>query len=274
MPMNKITFYFSILKFVLLNPQAGKNLLNSKCQTLQDMKKLDSIYDYQTKKSEFNEIFHSLFPDSTYLMTNFRESIKDLQLHTKSFLERLQKEEYPSQSKPYPLEYTLDNESGEFLYLLCKMIKPDKVVETGVAYGLSSMYILQALHENKKGTLYSIDSIFLPWQSKEMIGAAIPDHLRKNWKLILGPSSNNLHNLLNSLQSIDIFFHDSLHTSKNMTFEFETSWPFIKDKGFLLSDDISSNNAFYEFYTKLKLEPKILPQKTNLGSFLGILQKA
>lgn len=271
--MNKITFYFSILKFVLLNPKAGKNLLDSKYHISQDVKKADSIYNYASKKSEFNEILHSLFPNSTYSITNFRESILDLQLHTKGFLEKLQREEYPSRSKPYPVEYTLDNESGEFLYILCKLIKPDKVIETGVAYGLSSMYILQALNENKKGTLYSIDSVFLPWQSKEMIGAAIPDHLRKNWKLILGPSSNKLRNLLNSLQSIDIFFHDSLHTSKNMTFEFETSWPFIKDKGFLLSDDISSNNAFYEFYTKLKLEPKILPQKSNLGSFLGILQK-
>jgi hypothetical protein len=272
--MNKLTFYLSILKFVLLNPQAGKNLLSSKYQTLQDIKKINSIYNYEDKKSEFNEILDSFFPDSNYSQADFHESVKGLQLHTKSFLERLEKEKYPSKSKPYPVEYTLDNESGEFLYFLCKLLKPDKVVETGVAYGLSSMYILQALHENNKGTLYSIDSVFLPWQSKEMIGAAIPVHLRKNWKLISGPSSKKLKNLLNSLQMIDIFFHDSLHTSKNMRFEFEISWPFIKDKGFLLSDDISSNNAFYEFYARLKLKPKILPQKTNLGSFFGILQKS
>lgn len=272
--MNKLSFYFSIIKFVLSNPEAGKNLLYYKYQTLlDDFKKGNSIYAYENKKSEFNEILNSILPDSDCSIKNFHDSIKDLQIHTKIFLERLENEKYPSKSKPYPIEYTLDNQSGEFLYILCKLLKPENVVETGVAYGLSSMYILQALHENKKGTLYSIDSVFSPWQSKEMIGAAIPDYLRKNWKIILGSSSKQLKNLLNSLKSIDIFFHDSLHTSKNMTFEFETSWPFIRNKGFLISDDISFNNAFYEFYTKLKLEPKILPQKTNSGLFLGILQK-
>ena len=67
----------------------------------------------------------------------------------------------------------------------CKITKPKIVMETGVAYGLSTMYILQALFENKKGILYSIDSVFSPWQSKEIIGSAIPSYLCKNWKLIL-----------------------------------------------------------------------------------------
>ena len=150
--------------------------------------------------------------------------------------------------------------------MLCKTIKPEKIVETGVAYGLSSMYILQALKENNKGTLYSIDSVFSPWQSKETIGAAIPNELRDRWKFIFGSSSEKLKNILSDLNQIDIFFHDSLHTYKNMIFEFETSWPFITTNGFLISDDIGDNNAFYDFITKVKKSPFILSQKEN--SFL------
>ena len=48
------------------------------------------------------------------------------------------------------------------LYALCRKLKPDVVVETGVASGVSSSYILCALHENEHGQLYSID---VPWHT-------------------------------------------------------------------------------------------------------------
>ena len=42
-------------------------------------------------------------------------------------------------------------------YLLVRLIKPKCIVETGVSAGVSSAYILQALQDNEKGMLYSID---------------------------------------------------------------------------------------------------------------------
>ncbi|MDQ1280386.1 MAG: hypothetical protein QG670_1649 [Thermoproteota archaeon] len=50
---------------------------------------------------------------------------------------------------------------GTVLYVLCRQLKPYVVVETGVAGGMSSSYILCALEENKYGRLYSID---VPWE--------------------------------------------------------------------------------------------------------------
>ena len=226
------------------------------------------MVNYAEKTLQIDEIIKVLFPDHAYSLEDFRKSTDKLQNHTNDFFNKLKNETYPSKKKPYPLEYTLDNKSGLFLYILCKIIKPNKVVETGVAYGLSSMYILQALFENKKGTLYSIDSVFSPWQSKEMIGSAIPSYLCENWKLVLGPSSKKLKETLSSL---DIFFHDSLHTYKNMQFEFKMAWPFVNKGGFLISDDISGNNAFYDFCSKINLDPFIMSQ--NEKSFLGILKK-
>ena len=49
---------------------------------------------------------------------------------------------------------------------------------------------------------------------------------------------------------------------------------FVKKNGFLIFDDISGNNAFYESYSRLKIEPFILPQKVNENSFLGIIKKS
>jgi predicted O-methyltransferase YrrM len=267
--MNKLSFLASLLAYTITNPKVGKQILQAKYQSWQDSK--HSVFNYAEKKSQLDSIIRDLFPDFSYSIEDFRISTDKLQNHVDDFFNKLKNETYPSKKKPYPLEYTLDNKSGLFLYILCKIIKPEKVVETGVAYGLSSMYILQALSENKKGTLYSIDSVFSPWQSKEMIGSAIPSHLCENWKLVFGPSSEKLKETLSSLGSLDIFFHDSLHTYKNMQFEFEVAWPFVNKDGFLISDDISGNNAFHDFYSKMNLEPFILPQ--NEKSFLGILKK-
>jgi len=160
-----------------------------------------------------------------------------------------------------------------FLYEFCKEIKPELIIETGVAYGVSSTYILQALHENKKGKLISIDSIFRPWQSKEMIGAAIPNVLKDNWELCLGDSNEQLNKIFKNFSNIDIFLHDSLHTYKNMMFEFKKSWPNIKDSGYLLSDDILGNNAFYDFCKIENKNPFLLYQKVEPVALMGIIQK-
>ena len=271
--MDKLTFLLSILKYSITNPQAFKQLLQSTYQVWQDSVKENSIYKYENKKLEIEEIIHSLFPDENYSINNFKRNIQELQDHANEFFNKLQNEKYPSKTKPYPLDYSLDNKSGFFLYVLCKIMRPSKVVETGVAYGLSSMYILQALYENKNGTLYSIDYVFRPWESEQMIGSAIPSYLRSKWKLVFGPSSKKLNELLFSLGSIDIFFHDSLHTSKNMIYEFETAWPFINKKSFLISDDVSGNNVFYEFCSKLNLDFMTLLQRTEDNSFFGIVRK-
>lgn len=267
--MNKLSFLASLLAYTITNPKVGIQILQAKYQSWQDSK--HPVFNYAEKNLQLDDIIKALFPESPYSIGDLRKDTSKLQTHTSDFFDKLKNESYPSKEKPYPLEYTLDNNSGLFLYALCKIIKPKTVVETGVAYGLSSMYILQAMFENKKGTLYSIDSVFSPWQSKEMIGSAIPSYLRANWRLTFGSSSEKLKNILSSLDYLDIFFHDSLHTYKNMKFEFETVWPFINKDGFLISDDISGNNAFSNFYLKLNLEPFILPQ--NDKSFLGILKK-
>ena len=268
--MNNLSFFTSLLAYTITNPKVGRQILQAKYQSWQDSR--HSVFNYAEKKLQLDDIIKVLFSESSHLIEDLSKCTDKLQNHVDDFFNKLKNETYPSKKKPYPLEYTLDNKSGLFLYILCKIIKPEKVVETGVAYGLSSMYILQALFENKKGTLYSIDSVFSPWQSKEMIGSAIPSHLCENWKLVLGSSSEKLEETLSSLGSLDIFFHDSLHTYKNMQFEFKTAWPFVNKDGFLISDDISGNNAFHDFYSKMSLEPFISLQ--NEKSFLGILKKS
>ena len=143
---------------------------------------------------------------------------------------------------------------GPIVYVCVRILKPDVMVETGVASGSSSVYILHAMELNRKGFLYSID---LPNVDK---GASVPKdkqtgwlvsfELRHRWKLIFGRSQDELPILLKELRSIDAFLHDSEHTYENMMFEYETAWPYIKKGGLLLSDDIYWNKAFEHFARK------------------------
>ena len=267
--MKKLSFYISLLKFSLFHPKSGLDLFNEANQVSDDIKE-------EFKKFEFKPITFSqalnLISGQNEEIENELTKINGLEEHLKYFFENISGE-YPSIEKPYPVDYSIIGESGPFLYKLCKLVKPELIVETGVAYGVSSSYILKALDENNKGKLISIDSIFRPWQSKEMIGAAIPKNLRNRWELKIGTSKKLLEKILITLPPIDIFLHDSLHTYKNMYYEFKTSWPFIKKNGFLLSDDISSNNAFSDFYKSIKKEPIIMLQNQNSQSYLGILIK-
>ncbi len=138
----------------------------------------------------------------------------------------------------------VDTTAGELLYAICRRQKPDIAVETGVAAGVSSSYILCALEQNERGQLYSID---LPWWQGFQSGWMIPDYLRHRWHLILGRSSEKLVPLLEKVAEIDIFLHDSEHSYLNMLWEYQIAWTYLKAGGLLLSHNIDTNNAFPDF---------------------------
>lgn len=147
------------------------------------------------------------------------------------------------------------------LYVACRLLRPEIVVETGVADGFSSAFILYALENNKKGHLYSID---LPNQKGQELGTGkfsgwlVPEEFKYKWTLIFGSSKERLPNLLEELREIDIFYHDSDHSYDNMMFEFEAAIKYIKQNGILISDDVTENGAFEEFCKRLSLESRKL----------------
>jgi len=55
------------------------------------------------------------------------------------------------------IKYVPPIDFGKALYVICRVVKPMTVVETGVAAGLSTSYILYALEKNRGEQLHSID---------------------------------------------------------------------------------------------------------------------
>lgn len=143
-------------------------------------------------------------------------------------------------------------------YVLCRIAKPNVVVETGVADGFSTSFILQALQMNGFGRLYSVDLPNQPGQEVQkgrLTGWLVPDGLRPRWELILGSSKEKLPPLLSRLKKIDIFYHDSDHSYENMSFEFNFSFPYIAEGGLIMADDITDNSAFDNFCTSIGHKP-------------------
>ncbi len=92
------------------------------------------------------------FPDVD--IDGFKKELYELDKYANDFLKKMDKKTYPSKEKPYPTDYSISSDSRKFLYLLCRIIQPKNIIETGVAYGLSSLYILGAMKKNNSGMLY------------------------------------------------------------------------------------------------------------------------
>lgn len=136
---------------------------------------------------------------------------------------------------------------SEFCYVICRALRPRVVVETGVGSGVTTSFILQALAANDEGHLWSID--LPPIGAEQFAGSFVPQALRRRWTLLRGRSRDLLPPLLNDLPAPDVFLHDSLHTTRNMTFEFQAAWQKMNAGGVLLSDDIHMSKAFARFIT-------------------------
>ncbi|MCU1260363.1 MAG: hypothetical protein JWO80_3248 [Bryobacterales bacterium] len=144
-------------------------------------------------------------------------------------------------------------EDGTILYGITRAIRPQHVIETGVAAGVSNAFLSAALIENGTGFLHSIelppvltahtvmqDGSSYKWDATG-VGWAIPPQIREaiapRHSLILEDVKTALPRLLDSLPMVDLFFHDDLHTPDHMLWEYELVWPRLRPGGVLLSDD-------------------------------------
>lgn len=162
-----------------------------------------------------------------------------------------------TQGKSLQAGNTLNTTFGKWIYCVVRHVQPDLMVETGVAHGNSSWIILNAIRKNNKGRLVSFD---LPNHDTNAdynlginegdTGWVVAKELRGPWRLVFGDTKETLPAFFKEHSKVDIFFHDSGHSYEHMKFEFETSWPHIRNKGVLLSDDVDMNDAFSEFVAK------------------------
>lgn len=201
--------------------------------------------------------------------SSFLRRKKSIALLTKSRLGDVERC-YLDISANETLRSRLEEETGSYfygqnmfganeIYAISRLSRPNVVVETGVAAGYSSAFILQALRDNDLGHLYSIDigkrefdDVTLPTDRE--IGWLVPHTLRRRWTLNIGSSSEKLKPLLDRLGEINLFYHDSEHSYENMMFEFETAWEHLSTPGIILADNADWNKSFRDFCLEKRLK--------------------
>jgi predicted O-methyltransferase YrrM len=171
---------------------------------------------------------------------------------------------------PFPVIHNADLRLARFCYAICRALNPAVVLETGVAYGVSSAFILQALEVNGSGELHSIDLPPLAPGADDFVGILVPQGLRGRWQLHRGTSQRVLPKLLPQLGRVDIFLHDSLHTYKNMKWEFEFAGAHLARPGVVLADDVEYNRAFAEWVGDAQPAFSATVKEENKDDILGV----
>jgi hypothetical protein len=148
---------------------------------------------------------------------------------------------------PFSLTHCADFALARLGYAVCRAIRPVVVLETGVAYGVTSAFILQALEVNGAGTLHSVDLPPLGRGADRFVGSLIPAALKARWRLHRGVSRRVLPELLSQLGRVEVFVHDSLHTYRNMRREFRMVAPYLAPRAAVIADDVDGNPAFVDW---------------------------
>jgi Methyltransferase domain len=150
---------------------------------------------------------------------------------------------------PESFQWWNDGDAGfvRAIWCLTRHLRPKNVVETGVAHGVTSRFILEALKKNGDGHLWSIDLPPLERSWRQQVGIAVGGGHSDRWTYIKGSSRRRLPGLLYELGQIDLFIHDSLHSERNVRFELDRSWPMLGPKGAVVVDDIDANWGFQSF---------------------------
>jgi hypothetical protein len=152
--------------------------------------------------------------------------------------------------------------------------RPEVVVETGVAHGVSTRLILEGLIRNNHGHLWSID---LPHPLDHTLhartGIAVTDSCRARWTYIEGESRRQLPQLVQKVGNVHLFIHDSLHTSANTLFEMEQAASAMPAGGVMLVDDIKRHNGFSTFIEHHHEYRPLLCQAADRKNGFGVAAK-
>lgn len=159
------------------------------------------------------------------------------------------------------------------MWCAVRHLHPATVLETGVARGVTSRMVLEAVAANGCGHLWSIDLPYLfDGSLYGQTGVAVPDGRRENWTYVRGSSRRRLRPLATELGEVDLFLHDSLHTVRNMRFEMEAVWPRLRPGGLMLVDDVDKS-AFRDFARKVAPHQSMVCRSADGPWMFGVVKK-
>jgi predicted O-methyltransferase YrrM len=140
------------------------------------------------------------------------------------------------------------------LYFITRLVKPQVIVETGVAAGFSSRAFLTALNRNGSGTLASSDFPYFRLENPaQYIGVLVEPELKQNWSLHIDGDRENIPKIAAEVGEIDLLHYDSDKTESGRKFALNALKNNITDRTVIIFDDIQDNYHFRDFVSDTKL---------------------
>ena len=160
----------------------------------------------------------------------------------------------------------------DLLYSLCCAFNAVRVLETGVAFGWSSLAILSAVGSRPGAMLTSVDLPYLGANLDDLVGLAVPNDLKERWSLRRGADRDELPQAIADTRPIDLAHYDSDKSYAGRRWAYPLIWEGLRDGGLLMSDDVEDNLAFLDFAADISVKPLIVsaPYRNRLA---GILRK-
>ena len=161
----------------------------------------------------------------------------------------------------------------DLLYHLARQERVTKVVETGVAFGWSSLAILLGLGSN--GRLFSTDMPYVGGGNESFVGCVVPQDLRDRWTLIRLADRQALPRALKELGEIHLCHYDSDKSYVGRMWAYRLLWSVLEPGGFFVSDDVGDNDAFRVFAEDVGVGPTVIQPQTDVDGqrYVGVLVK-
>ena len=215
-----------------------------------------SLNLYNNIKNEKN-IINNIFQENNVSFVNLRYKYSDIYTYSLDAY------------KACPIK--MGGESNiDLLFNIVIQLKPKNILETGVAFGWSSLAFLLGIKFNNYGKLISIDMPYPTLNNEKYVGCVVPESLKSKWELIRLPDITGLPLALKKCNKIDLCHYDSDKSYQGRMRSYPILWNALNKNGIFISDDISDNDAFEDFLMQINKKPFIVKYK---NQYLGIVIK-
>ncbi|NUM88413.1 MAG: class I SAM-dependent methyltransferase [Bdellovibrionales bacterium] len=163
----------------------------------------------------------------------------------------------------------------DLLYYFVKESGAMRAVETGVAYGWSSLTILLAMEGREGARLVSTDMPYVQASNDAFVGCVVHrPELRRMWRLIRLPDRDALPRALRDLETIDLCHYDSDKSYRGRMWAYPLLWSRLRPGGIFLTDDIQDNLAFRDFSHAVGAAPLVVRVSNERHTkYVGVLQR-
>lgn len=166
---------------------------------------------------------------------------------------------------------------GRILNTVVRIMRSKKCLELGTAYGMSALFIIEALKSIGEATshLTTVEGLELQFLlASKMLNTRYGDQVSCH----LGFTEDVLPELVKSLGKIDFMFHDAAHSKEAYIRDFNLVLPILAPGSVVLIDDIrwdagrfsTTNTRCYEGWMEIVSHPRVL-RAIEINNIVGLL---